>query len=110
MRCLPVTTRRTSIPVVDGIHFYDIGMGGDGLRGPGSGLDSANPSIQTNPYQKFTAHLNAQEVWNGPQLVSGGKHYGHMEVNVTFDAVAGIWNATARPRPYLSVNGYLRER
>lgn len=83
--------------VVDGIHFYDIGMGGDGLRGPGSGLDSANPSIQTNPYQKFTAHLNAQEVWNGPQLVSGGKHYGHMEVNVTFDAVAGIWNARLDP-------------
>lgn len=83
--------------VVDGIHFFDLGMGGDGLRGPGSGLDSSNPSIQTNPYQKFTAHLNAPEVWNGPQLVSGGKHYGHMEVNVSFDETTGTWKAQLDP-------------
>lgn len=83
--------------VVDGIHFWDIGMGGDGLRGPGSGLDSSNPSIQTNPYQKFTAHLNATEVWNGPQLISGGKHYGHMEVNVSFDEPTGTWKAQLDP-------------
>lgn len=83
--------------IVDGIHFYDIGMGGDGLRGPSSGPDSANPGITTNPYQVFTAHLNAPEVWNGNQLVSGGKHYGHMEVNVSFDAATGTWKAQLDP-------------
>ena len=83
--------------VVGGVHFYDIGIGGDGLRGPSSGPDSANPSITTNPFQVFTAHLNAPEVWNGPQLVSGGKHYGHMEVNVTFDAASNTWKAQLDP-------------
>ena len=83
--------------IVGGIHFYDIGVGGDGLRGPSSGPDSANPSITTNPYQVFTAHLNAPEVWNGNQLVSGGKHYGHMEVNVSFDAATGTWKAQLDP-------------
>ncbi|MCA9008093.1 MAG: metallophosphoesterase, partial [Planctomycetaceae bacterium] len=83
--------------LVNGIHFFDIGIGGDGLRGPSSGPDSANPSIITNPFQVFTAHLNAPEVWNGSQLVSGGKHYGHMEINVSFDAASGTWKAQLDP-------------
>lgn len=94
--------------VVDGIHFYDIGIGGDGLRGPSSGVDSANPSIITNPFQVFTAHLNAPEVWNGSQLVSGGKHYGHMEINVTFDAATRTWKAQLDPVyvfPLMDLNG-----
>jgi hypothetical protein len=94
--------------VVDGLHFYDIGIGGDGLRGPSSGADSANPSIVTNPFQVFTAHLNAPEVWNGPQLVSGGKHYGHMEINVSFDAASGTWKAQLDPVyvfPLMDVSG-----
>ena len=80
-----------------GIHFWDIGMGGDGLRGPASGPDSANPTVQTNPFQKFTTHLNATEVWNGTQLISGGKHYGHLEVNVTYDETSGVWQAQLDP-------------
>jgi hypothetical protein len=83
--------------LASGVHFFDVGMGGDGLRGPSSGTDSLNPTIQTNPFQVFTAHLNAPEVWNGAQLVSGGKHYGHMEVNVTFDALAQTWEAKLEP-------------
>lgn len=70
------------------IHFYDIGIGGDGLRGPSVGFD--------NPHRKFLAHENAPEVWNGKQLVSGGKHYGHLEVNVARDA-AGQWQAVLTP-------------
>lgn len=70
------------------IHFYDVGMGGDGLRGPAAGFD--------NPYRQFLAHDNAPEVWNGRQLVSGGKHYGHLEVNVGLSA-AGQWQAELTP-------------
>lgn len=61
--------------IVNGVHYIDTGSAGDGLRGPVAGL--------TNPYQVFLAHDDAPEVWSGNQLVSGGKHYGHMEVNVT---------------------------
>ena len=60
------------------IHYYDVGIGSDGLRGPATGFD--------NPHRKFLAHDDAPEVWSGKQLVSGGKHYGHLEVNVGPDA------------------------
>ena len=70
------------------IHFYDVGVGGDGLRGPSVGFD--------NPHRQFLAHENATEVWNGKELVSGGKHYGHLEVNVSKNA-AGVWQAEMTP-------------
>ncbi len=70
------------------IHYYDVGVGGDGLRGPSLGFD--------NPFRKFLAHENAPEVWSGRQLVSGGKHYGHLEVNVSPDA-RGQWQAMFTP-------------
>ncbi|MCA9097233.1 MAG: metallophosphoesterase family protein, partial [Planctomycetaceae bacterium] len=82
--------------VVNGLNFYDIGIGGDGLRGPESGTDGSTGLPTTNPFQVFTAHLNAPEVWNGNQLVSGGKHYGHMEVNVYIDS-DGFWKAKLEP-------------
>jgi hypothetical protein len=61
--------------IVNGIHYFDTGSAGDGLRGPVAGL--------TNPFQVFLAHTGSPEVWSGNQLLSGGKHYGHIEVNVT---------------------------
>lgn len=70
------------------IHFYDVGIGGDGLRGPVTGFD--------NPFRKFLAHDDAPEIWNGAELVSGGKHYGHIEVNVTPGA-DGTWHAELIP-------------
>ena len=70
------------------IHFYDVGIGGDGLRGPSAGYD--------NPYRKFLAHEDAPEVWDGKRLVSGGKHYGHLEVNVAANAT-GDWQAELTP-------------
>ncbi|MFN3265873.1 MAG: metallophosphoesterase [Deinococcales bacterium] len=65
--------------LVRGIHYYDVGVAGDGLRG------SQPPAIarRNNPANQWTAHNNEPELWNGNILLSGGKHYGHLEVNVT---------------------------
>ncbi|WP_010582715.1 purple acid phosphatase family protein [Schlesneria paludicola] len=70
------------------IHFYDVGIGGDGLRGPSKGFD--------NPFRKFLAHDNSLEVWVGKQLISGGKHYGHLEVNVAKNS-EGVWETEVTP-------------
>ncbi|MEX0727124.1 MAG: metallophosphoesterase family protein, partial [Planctomycetaceae bacterium] len=70
------------------IHFYDVGMGGDGLRGPSEGFD--------NPYRKYLAHEDAPEVWEGKRLLSGGKHYGHLEINVAPND-DGVWQTTIVP-------------
>ena len=60
--------------IVDGVHYYDVGIGGDGLRGPQQGV--------INDRQIFLAHDHAPEHWNGNVLEHGGKHYGHIEVDV----------------------------
>ena len=84
--------------VVEGIHFYDVGIAGDGFGFP---LDRRNrqyswwndflnnvPRVEaiadefSNPHQAWVAHHDAPEHWNGSQLIDGGKHYGHLEVNV----------------------------
>ena len=70
------------------IQFYDVGTGGDGLREPEEGLD--------NPYRKFVAHTDALEVWENNILISGGKHYGHLEVDIIPDAL-GSWKAILKP-------------
>lgn len=70
------------------VHFYDYGVGGDGLRGP----NSSSP----NPQRTFLAHTGSPEVWSGNTLTSGGKHYGHLEINVTTNTT-GEWIATLSP-------------
>lgn len=70
------------------IHFYDVGTGGDGLRGPLEGTD--------NPFQAFLAHENAPEVWVEGVLIEGGKHYGHLEVEVE-PLNDSTWQATLSP-------------
>ncbi len=70
------------------IQYYDVGIGGDGLRGPEKGL--------TNPFQKFLVHTDAPEVWKDGVLVDGGKHYGHLEINVA-KAGNGKWRAEITP-------------
>jgi len=67
------------------IHFYDVGIGGDGLRGPVKDV--------LNPHQVFLAHSDAPEIYaaNGV-LRDGGKHYGHLEVNIEINA-SGQWQA-----------------
>ncbi len=70
------------------IQFYDVGTGGDGLREPEEGLE--------NPYRKFVVHSDAPEVWENNVLKSGGKHYGHLEVDIIPDAL-GSWKAILKP-------------
>jgi hypothetical protein len=59
------------------LQAYDVGVGGDGLRSPSTGA--------VNPFRKFIPHFDSPEVWEGGRLRSGGKHYGHLEI----DAVRG---------------------
>ncbi|WP_150301954.1 FN3 domain-containing metallophosphoesterase family protein [Pseudomonas profundi] len=71
---------------LDGVHYWDVGFAGDGLRGPGYypttsyvPYDLLPPEAQAS---HWSAHGDAPEQWNGNQLVDGGKHYGFMEVDV----------------------------
>ncbi|HUF08606.1 MAG TPA: metallophosphoesterase [Rhodothermales bacterium] len=70
------------------IHFFDVGVGGDGLRGPVAGLE--------NLFQRFLVHSDVPESWDGPQLLEGGKHYGHLEVSVDRTG-PHTWEATLTP-------------
>ncbi|MCH7677655.1 hypothetical protein IH879_22280, partial [candidate division KSB1 bacterium] len=70
------------------IHFYDVGIGGDDLRGPEAGLE--------NPEQKFLVHKDAPEIWQDGVLIDGGKHYGHLEVDVE-PLPNGDWQAILKP-------------
>jgi hypothetical protein len=70
------------------IHFYDVGQGGDGLREPEKGLD--------NPYQQFLVHNDVPELWDNGILKAGGKHYGHLEVDI-LPADGDTWQASLRP-------------
>ncbi len=71
------------------VHFFTIGIGGDGLRGPESDVD--------NSQRVFLAHDDAAEQFdsNGV-LLKGGKHYGHLEVNLSADD-SGSWTARIEP-------------
>ena len=83
--------------VVNGVHYYDIGIGGDGLRSPLS-------TSLSNPYQTFIAHADSPEVWvdsdgdgNIDQLLDGGKHYGHLQVEALFHGNGSLKQATFSP-------------
>lgn len=84
------------------LQVFDVGIAGDGLRAPEPGL--------TNPYQKFLVHSDVPEVWVDGILQSGGKHYGHLEVDVLRTA-AGGWQAVMKPVyafPLLDSQGVLQ--
>ena len=68
---------------------YDVGNSGDGLRG-------RTRTEKPNPYEAYRAHVNSREIWKDGLLVDGGKHYGHLEVNVTTNAT-GKWEARFTP-------------
>mgnify|MGYP003344862650 CR=1 FL=1 len=59
----------------DGVHYFTVGFGGDALAAPDAG--------HVNDRQIFVAHDHAAERWRGDVLESGGKHYGHVEVDVS---------------------------
>lgn len=72
-----------------GVHHIDVGMAGDGLRGPLTNLDIFNTALvdAINPYLQYLPHRDAPEMWvtrTAPdgttynELVSGGRHYGHL--------------------------------
>jgi len=70
-----------------GVHYYDVGVAGDGLRGGKRNGNSLNdPLLNYNPFSVWTADQDAPERWalvdGSVQLVEGGKHYGHLEVNL----------------------------
>ncbi|MFT7205216.1 MAG: 3',5'-cyclic AMP phosphodiesterase CpdA, partial [Algoriphagus sp.] len=70
-----------------GVLYYDVGVAGDGLL-PVKRDWKNNPlnTLDYNPYSKWTADQNSIEQWNTsgarPVLTDGGKHYGHLEVNL----------------------------
>jgi 3',5'-cyclic AMP phosphodiesterase CpdA len=80
-----------------GVHLWDVGAAGDGLRGvedaPGATtaaianwrnnpLNPQGAAWNINPYHVWCADQSEPETWNGNQLVSGGKHYGFLEFDV----------------------------
>ena len=67
-----------------GVTYYDIGVAGDGLRGE---IRNENDQpLGYNPFSQWTADQDEPELWQEVdgvlQLIEGGKHYGHLEVNV----------------------------
>ncbi|MCK5682806.1 metallophosphoesterase [bacterium] len=68
------------------IQYYDVGIGGDGLRPPFN---------NSNPYQKFLAYKDSPEIWKNNKLIEGGRHYGHL--NVTIKKEKDFWKAILEP-------------
>ena len=64
--------------IVDNIHFFDTGVAGDGF---GYSLQDKDPRFY-NAWQQWVAHFDAPELWQDTQLISGGKHYGHLQVDI----------------------------
>ena len=81
------------------VEIYDVGIGGDGLRG-------CRRTSVPNPYEVFRAHVDAPEVYDAVgTLLSGGKHYGHLEVDVSTNEL-GQWTASLTPAyVFVSKNG-----
>jgi 3',5'-cyclic AMP phosphodiesterase CpdA len=71
------------------VHFFTIGIGGDGLRGPDPGLE--------NPYGLFMADRDSPESYDADGVLQdGGKHYGHLLVDVSLRD-DGQWEANIKP-------------
>lgn len=71
------------------LQIYDVGFSGDGLRG-------RQRTEKSNPFEKFRAHVDSPEVWKEGVLVDGGKHYGHLELNISTNS-AGKWEVVFTP-------------
>ena len=75
----------------DGVGFmsYDVGVASDGLRGEQYERDAngAYRPIRFNTRSQWSASADAPETWatdaNGvPQLIDGGLHYGHLQMDL----------------------------
>ena len=71
------------------LNVYDLGSGGDGLRG--------NECVK-NPLEVFRVYEDEPDVWDKSTKVlkSGGCHYGFMEVDVTTNRL-GKWTCSLTP-------------
>jgi len=71
---------------INGVSYWDVGFAGDGLRGPGYPPTTDYVPFDLLPAEAqethWSAHGDAPEIWNGDQLIDGGKHYGFLEVDV----------------------------
>lgn len=83
---------------VGDVLFYDAGVAGDGLGAP----DSEKDPRCRNPFQQWIAHADDPERWKGRQLLDGGRHYGHLEIDLVRDRDA--WNITLTPVYCFPVN------
>ncbi len=82
---LPNGTTRAKV-----LDVFDMGTAGDGLRGK-------QITTEANRYEVFRAQKDAPEIYDPNNvLLDGGKHYGHMEVNVR-EVRPGVWQATLEP-------------
>lgn len=67
-----------------GVYYYDVGVAGDGMRGQRT--DAEGNLLGYNQFSQWTADQDAPELWQEVdgvlQNVAGGKHYGHLEVNL----------------------------
>jgi hypothetical protein len=71
------------------VHFFTVGIGGDGLRGPDPGL--------SNPVGLFMADRDSPEIYDANGVLQdGGKHYGHLLVDVGQQG-DGHWEARIEP-------------
>lgn len=83
---------------VGDVIFYDAGVAGDGLGPP----DDEKDPRHKNPWQQWIAHADDPELWKGRQLVDGGRHYGHVEIDVVRNG--GAWDITLTPVYSFPVN------
>ncbi|MEJ2299049.1 MAG: hypothetical protein P8X94_11215, partial [Woeseiaceae bacterium] len=71
------------------VHFFTVGIAGDGLRGP--------DPLADNPQRVFLADTDAPERWSDDGiLLEGGRHYGYLDVRVERQDSGG-WRARLEP-------------
>lgn len=72
-----------------GFHNFDVGVAADGLRGDyvKKNEDGTYSPVEFNTYREWMAQADEPEMWvddeNGVrQLKDGGKHYGHLQMDL----------------------------
>ncbi|QGU02244.1 Calcineurin-like phosphoesterase [Corynebacterium kalinowskii] len=70
-----------------GIHHFDVGVAADGLRGEYNvkNEDGTYTPVKFNSHSEWMAQTDAPELWQDidgtRQLIDGGKHYGHLQMD-----------------------------
>lgn len=92
---------------LDGVHYWDVGIAGDGLRGPGYYPTTSYVPFSLLPSAAqethWSAHGDALEMWSGQKMVEGGKHYGFVQVEVNPQPAQQEYEIVIRPRYSLPV-------